>query len=194
MHLNLNLATQPYEDARDFWMRWGSAVVVLALLTLALVGWTVRSWMHAGRDRHAIAQLETQIRERDTERARAQAYLEMAANRSTRDQSQFLNGLIQRKAFSWTRVFEELEKVMPNNIHVVSLRPEINEQGQLQLDMILMGDSRAPAMELVHHMEGSRHFQNPQLMSEQTTGENASAVRVSVATIYVPDVPDRSAK
>ncbi len=194
MHLNLNLATQPYEDARDFWMRWGSAVVVLALLTLALVGWTVRSWMHAGRDRQAISQLETQIHERDTERARAQAYLEMAANRSTRDQSQFLNGLIQRKAFSWTRVFEELEKVMPNNIHVVSLRPQINDQGQLQLDMILMGDSRAPAVELVHRMEGSKHFQNPQLMSEQTAGENAAAVRVSVAAIYVPDMADRSAK
>jgi type IV pilus assembly protein PilN len=194
MHLNLNLATQPYEDAREFWIRWGSALGVLALLTLALVGWTVRGWMNAGRDRHAISQLQAQIRERDSERASAQAYLEMAANRSTRDQSQFLNGLIQRKGFSWTQVFEELEKVMPNNAHVVSLRPEITEQGQLQLDMKLLGDSRAPAVELVHRMESSVHFQNPQLVQEQTAGDNGSAVAATVAAIYVPDVPDRSGK
>lgn len=194
MRLDLNLATRPYEDAREFWMRWGSALAVLALVTLALVGWTVRSWMNAGRDRHAISQLEAQIHERDTERTRAQAYLEMAANRSTRDQSQFLNGLIQRKAFSWTRVFEELEKVMPTNAHVVALHPEINEQGQLQLDMKLVGESRAPAVELIHRMESSKHFQNPQLVQEATAGENGTAVTATVATIYVPDLPDRSGK
>lgn len=194
MRLNLNLATHPYEDAREFWIRWGSALGVLALLTLLLVGWTVRSWMEAGRDRQAISQLQAQIHERDTERGSAQAYLEMAANRSTRDQSQFLNGLIQRKAFSWTRVFEDLERVMPNSAHVVSLRPEINEQGQLQLDMTLDGDSRAPAVELLHRMETSKHFQNPQLLQESPSGQNGTTVRATVATIYIPDVPDRSGK
>jgi type IV pilus assembly protein PilN len=194
MRLVLNLATRPYEDAREFWIRWGSAVAVLVLLTLALVGWTIRGWMDAGRDRQAISQLQAQIHERDTERGSAQAYLEMAVNRSTRDQSQFLNGLIQRKAFSWTRVFEDLERVMPNSAHVVSLRPEINEQGQLQLDLKVVGDTRTPAVELLHRMESSKHFQNPQLVQEQQAGENGSAVAATVAAIYVPDVPDRSGK
>ena len=193
MRLDLNLATQPYEDVGEFWTRWGAAVGVLALLTLALVGWTVRGWMDAGRDRHAISQLETQIRERDAERASAQAYLEVASNRSTRDQSQFLNALIQRKAFSWTRVFEDLERVMPNSLHVVSLRPEINEQGQLILEMKVVGTTRAPAVELVQRMETSKHFGNPKLDSENT-GENGSAVAATVSAIYVPDIPDRSAK
>jgi type IV pilus assembly protein PilN len=150
--------------------------------------------MDAGRDRQAISQLQAQIHERDTERGSAQAYLEMAVNRSTRDQSQFLNGLIQRKAFSWTRVFEDLERVMPNSAHVVSLRPEINEQGQLQLDLKVVGDTRTPAVELLHRMESSKHFQNPQLVQEQQAGENGSAVAATVAAIYVPDVPDRSGK
>jgi type IV pilus assembly protein PilN len=193
MRLDLNLATQPYEDAGEFWTRWGIAVGLLAVLTLALVGWTVRGWMNAGRDRQAIAQLEAQIHERDSERASAQAYLEMAANRSTRDQSQFLNALIQRKAFSWTRVFEDLERVMPNNLHVVSLRPEINEQGQLILEMKVVGGTRAPAVELVQRMETSKHFGNPKLDSENQ-GENGSAVAASVSAIYVPDIADRSGK
>jgi len=146
MRLDINLATRPYEDAREFWVRWGLGVGLLGLLTLVLLGLAVRGWTNAGRDRHNIAQLQDQIAERDRERATAQAFLDMSVNRSTRDQSQFLNGLIQRKAFSWTRVFEDLERVMPVNLHVVSLRPELNDQNQMQLDMKVAGDTRAAAV------------------------------------------------
>jgi type IV pilus assembly protein PilN len=165
MRLDINLATRPYEDAREFWMRWGLAVGVLGVLTLALLGWAISGWVSAGRDRHNIAQLEQQIAERDRERAGDQAILDLTANRSTRDQSQFLNGLIQRKAFSWTRVFEDLERVMPPNLHAVSLRPELNEQGQMLLEMKVAGETRSAAVELVHRMEGSKHFQSALLQS-----------------------------
>jgi type IV pilus assembly protein PilN len=192
--LDINLATRPYEDARAFWMRWGLGVGLLGVLTLVLLGWAVRGWTNAGRDRHNIAQLQEQIAEREHERAKAQVFLEMAANRSTRDQSQFLNGLIQRKAFSWTRVFEDLERVMPPNLHVVSLRPELNDQNQMQLDMKVAGDTRGAAIELVHRMEGSRHFQGAQLVQEGQGAEAGSGVVASVVSIYIPDSTDRSAK
>jgi type IV pilus assembly protein PilN len=164
------------------------------VLTLVLLGWAVRGWTNAGRDRHNIAQLQEQIAEREHERAKAQAFLEMTANRSTRDQSQFLNGLIQRKAFSWTRVFEDLERVMPPNLHVVSLRPELNDQNQMQLDMKVAGDTRGAAIELVHRMEGSRHFQGAQLVQEGQGAEAGSGVVASVVSIYIPDSTDRSAR
>jgi type IV pilus assembly protein PilN len=118
----------------------------------------------------------------------------MSVNRSTRDQSQFLNGLIQRKAFSWTRVFEDLEQVMPANLHVVSLRPELNEQNQMQLDMKVAGDTRGAAVELVHRMEGSRQFQGAQLVLEAQNGETGSGVVASVVAIYIPGSTDRSGK
>lgn len=194
MRLDINLATRPYEDAREFWVRWGLGVGLLGILTLALLGWAVQGWTKAGRDRHDIAQLQEQIAERDKERANDQAVLDMPANRSTRDQSQFLNGLIQRKSFSWTRVFEDLERVMPPNLHVVSLRPELNEQNQMELEMKVAGDTRAAAVELVHRMEGSRHFQGAQLVQEGQGSEAGSGVVASVVSVYVPDSKDRSGK
>ena len=187
MRLDINLATRPYEDAREFWVRWGLGVALLGVLTLALLGWAVQGWSKAGRDRHDIARLQEQIAERDRERAKEQAFLDLAANRSTRDQSQFLNGLIQRKAFSWTRVFEDLERVMPSNLHVVSLRPELNEQNQMQLDMKVACETRSAAVELVHRMEGSKLFQGAQLVSETGYGETGTGVAASVVAIYVPD-------
>ena len=194
MRLDINLATRPYEDAREFWARWGLGVGLLAALTLVLLVFAVRGWSNAGRDRQSIARLKDQIAERDNERAKAQAYLDLTVNRSTRDQSQFLNGLIQRKAFSWTRVFEDLEPVMPPNLHVVSLRPELNEQNQMQLDMKVACDTRAAAVELVHRMEGSRHFQGAELVSEGQGSEGGSGVAASVVSIYVPGSTDRKGK
>ena len=193
MRLDINLATRPYEDAREFWARWGLGVGLLGLLTVLLLALAVRGWIHAGRDRHEIAQLQAQIVERDNERAKAQAYLDMATNRSTRDQSQFLNGLIQRKAFSWTRAFEELEQVMPSSLHVVSLHPALNDQNQMELEIRVVCETRAAAVELVHRMEGSRHFQGAQL-TQESQGEAGAAVIASVTSVYVPDSPDRSGK
>jgi type IV pilus assembly protein PilN len=193
MRLDINLATRPYEDARKFWSRWGLGVGLLGLLTLILLGMVIRGWVNAGRDRHTIARLQEQIAERDSERYRAQAFLELAANRSTRDQSQFLNGLIRQKAFSWTRVFEELERVMPNDLHVVSLRPQLNEQNQVELEMKVVCQNRAAAVELVHRMEGSKHFQGSQLKQE-AQGDNAASVIATVSAIYVSDPAEGGGK
>ena len=194
MRLDINLATRPYEDAREFWMRWGLAVGLLGVLTLGLLAWAVQGWVNAGRDRQDVARLQAQIAERDKERSHAQSFLDMAANRSTRDQSQFVNGLIQRKAFSWTRVFEDMELVMPVNLHVVSLRPELNDQNQMELQMRLACETRSAAVELVHRMEGSKHFQGAQLVQESQGGETGSSIVALVDAIYVPDLIDRSRK
>jgi type IV pilus assembly protein PilN len=193
MRLDINLATRPYEDAREFWSRWGIGVGALGVVTFVLLTFAVHGWVKAGRDRQTIRHLEQQIAERDREKAEAQAYLEMDINRATRDQSQFLNGLIQRKAFSWTRVFEDLERVMPPSLHVVSLKPELSDQNQLQLEMKVAADNRAGAVDLVHRMEGSKHFQGAQLTGE-TSGDTGAGVTATIVALYVPDTSIRSGK
>jgi type IV pilus assembly protein PilN len=193
MRLDINLATRPYEDAREFWSRWGIGVGALGVVTLVLLTLAVHGWVKAGRDRHTIRNLEQQIAERDRERAQAQAFLELDINRSTRDQSQFLNGLIQRKAFSWTRVFEDLERVVPSSLHVVSLKPELNDQNQLELEMKVAADNREGAVDLVHRMEGSKRFQGAQLVQEGSV-ENGAGVSATIVAVYVPDTSIRSGK
>lgn len=194
MRLDINLATRPYEDAKEFWTRWGLGVGALALVTLVLLVLATRGWIEAGRDRVAIRQLQEQIAELDSEKAAAQAFLEKAANRSTRDQSQFLNGLIEQKGFSWTRAFEDLERVMPGPLHLQSLKPEINDEGQLELQLVVIADTRASALDLVHRMEGSQHFQGSQLVEEAPVAENGAVVNAKIVAVYVPDQPNRSAR
>src|ERR1022692_544441 len=112
MRLDINLASQPYEDARQFWLRWGTALGVAAILTLVLVTVTITGWFNARRDHAKIADFRAQIAQRDRTRQQAEEFLNRSENRTTRDQPKSLNKLIERKSFSWTYVRKDLEKGM----------------------------------------------------------------------------------
>lgn len=188
MRIEINLASQPYEDARQFWMRWGTAVGALGLLTLILLALDVTGWITARRDRLAMAQQRSMISDRDKVRADAERVLNLAENRTTRDESQFLNQLIERKAFSWTRVLENLEKVMPPRVHVVSISPQLNEDNELALKMTVAGDSRDRAIELARRMEESRRFAQTQILREASTqSQTGDTEQVELSAIYIPE-------
>ena len=189
MRLDINLASQPYEDARQFWMRWGTAVGAAGVLTLVLLTLTITGWVNARRDREAMAEKRAMIADRDRIRADAEEFLNRPENRNTRDQSQFLNELIERKAFSWTRVLENLEKVMPPRVHLVSIHPELDEENQLALKMTVAGDSRDRAIELARRMEESRRFAQTNIISERFTQSTngGDTEQFDIAAIYIPE-------
>ena len=196
MRLDINLASQPYEDARQFWVRWGAVTALAGILSTALLFTTVTGWLDARRDHERISEFKRQIAERDRERSEAEKFLNLSANRSTRDKSQFINALIERKAFSWTKVFEELERVMPPRLHVVSIHPEMTAENQLELKMVVAGESSERALDLVKRMESSEHFQQThvnetrQHTSSTTPGDN---VQFDISALYVPGKIERSA-
>jgi type IV pilus assembly protein PilN len=189
MRLDINLASQPYEDARQFWMRWGTAVGALGLLTLVLLAADVTGWLNARRDRAAIAEKRAMIAQRDQLRANAERILNLPENRSTRDQSQFLNDLIERKAFSWTRVLENLEKVMPPRVHLMAINPQLDEDNQLGLKMTVAGDSRDRAIELARRMEESRRFSQTKIISERSEKQSNSSdtEQFDIVALYIPE-------
>lgn len=194
MRLDINLASQPYEDARQFWMRWGTAVGALGLLTLILLSLDVSGWLVARRDHEAIAQTRELIAKRDQVRTDAERILNLPQNRTTRDESQFLNQLIERKAFSWTRVLENLEKVMPPRVHLVSISPTLNDDNQLALKMMVAGDSRDRAIELARRMEESRRFAQTYIVQEtHLQSPTGDTEQVEIAAIYIPEPPAEAA-
>ncbi len=188
MRLDINLASQPYEDARQFWMRWGTAVGAVALLTLVLIALDVTGWVNARRDRAAIAEKKAMIADRDRLRVDAERILNLPQNRTTRDESQFLNELIERKAFSWTRVLESLEKVMPPRVHLESISPQLDDDNQLGLKMTVAGDSRDRALELARRMEDSRRFAQTQVTAENFSQSNTGdSERFEIVATYIPE-------
>jgi Tfp pilus assembly protein PilN len=186
MRLDINLATRPYEDARRFWVQWGSILSAVGLLTLILVFMALSGLWSASNDRKTIRSYQKEIAERDSERAKAEVFLNLPENRSTRDRSQFLNELIRRKSFSWTKVFEDLERIMPPRVHLVSIHPELNEDNQLAIKMKVAGEARERALDLVRRMESSPHFQQTKIDSESQQAQN-EGVSLDITAVYTGD-------
>src|SRR5215467_13478809 len=196
MHIDINLASRPYEDARQFWTRWGTALGVLGLLTLVLLVLDITGFVASHHDRVVMAQTRALIADRDRTRAEADRVMNLPENRTTRDQSRYLNQLIERKAFSWTRVLENLEKVMPPRLHVVSISPQLNDDNELALKMSVAGDSRDRAVELERRMEESRRFAQTQITHETFSpqSQNGDNVLCEMTAIYIPEAaPDMTA-
>lgn len=191
MRIDINLASRPYEDARQFWMRWGTALGVLGLLTLVLLVLDISGFLAAHSDRVVMAQTRALIADRDRTHANADRVLNLPENRTTRDQSHYLNELIERKAFSWTRVLENLEKVMPSRVHLVSISPELDENNELTLKMTVASDSYDRAVELQRRLEESRRFAQTAITAvrhvESQTGDTE---QIEMASIYIPELPN----
>jgi Tfp pilus assembly protein PilN len=189
MRLDINLASKVYEDARDFWIRWGIGLGLLSVVTIGLLVMAISGFWAARQDRSQISELESKIAERDKERADAEALLNRPENRVIRDKSQYLNDLISRKAFSWTKAFEDLERVMPPKIHLVSIQPQLNDNNQLEIKMMVAGESQEKAIELVKHMEDSKHFRETRIEgigpANVQPGSN-DTVQVQINALYVP--------
>ena len=75
MRLNINLASQPYEDAQQFWLRWGTGLGLAIVLTLVLITITISGWFAARRDHATIAAYRAEIAQRDRVRRQAEAFL-----------------------------------------------------------------------------------------------------------------------
>jgi type IV pilus assembly protein PilN len=189
MQININLATHPYEDSSRFWTYWGTGLALLGLATAMLVFLAATSFMNASKDRAQMSKLQTEIAAYDQDKGRAEAILNQPQNRTLRDRSRFLNDLFQRKAFSWTRVFEDLERVMPARLHVVSIHPDMSADNGLEIKLVVAGDSREQALDLVRKMEGSKRFKQTQIESERseaTATSNGDRVQFDISALYVP--------
>ncbi len=190
MRLNINLATQPYEDARRFTAIWTGILGVL-LLSAAVLGVLVaKRWSEYRQVSHAISVEKNVLQDLDAKQAQDLAILNKPDNRDVRDKSEFLNQLILRKEVSWTRIFINLEKMMPPHLRVLSVQPSVVKD-QILINMQLGGDSRDRAAELVRRMEKSKTFRDAHIMTEndsQATPGQQDAMRFTVRAEYVPGV------
>jgi len=185
MRTRINLATQPYEDARLFYLQWVGLLLALAVITAILLSLVVKSH-RASRDiTRKVEQERRQIAEIDRERAAAEAILNRPENRDVRDRSRFLNALIARKAFSWTQVFTDMEKIVPPRVRIVSIRPDVNASHQLEIHLEAIGDSHDKGIELVRRMEESPTFRAPQLRVERPE-TNSPGFEFTIVAQYIP--------
>ncbi len=119
------------------------------------------------------------------QQAKLNATLRRPENAEVLERSLFLNTLIERKAISWTKIFADLEKVMPYNVRLVSVRlPEVDSNNQVLLDMVVGAKEVQPMLDLLRKLEASPQFGAPEVPNSMPPSQTDPFFRYHVTVSY----------
>lgn len=184
MKIQINLASEPFR--RDRPVLVVSALVGIAMLVLLglLISIAVMERGRFAETHHAIAQYQGQTRSLSLQQARLDGVLRKPENAEVLERSLFLNSLLYRKGISWSRIFFDLEKTIPYNVRVISIRPTVNAQNQITLDMTVGAESPEPVIDLLKSLESAPAFGSAYLHSSMPPSQTDPLYRYRVSVNY----------
>ncbi|HLW98428.1 MAG TPA: PilN domain-containing protein [Candidatus Acidoferrales bacterium] len=172
MRIRLNLATTPVKNDNRF--VFGATIIgiiaVIALFGLAWRAYGVRKADEARRTE--IAQLQNEITQLNIRRAGVEGFFNDPRILDVRDRSAFLNELIQERSFPWTRIFMDLEHLLPVGVRVTKIAPKL-VAGHVELNLTVGANSDEAGSKFLKALEGSPSFSHVALSSETRSGRSA---------------------
>jgi Tfp pilus assembly protein PilN len=133
MKTRFNLATEPLENNRRF-IAGSGLLGIIALVGLLLLS------LHVVQMRRSNATMRAEINRVQSQIAGLQQQQEVLRQQFKAPQaveamkrSQFLNGLIEQRAFPWTKMFADLGHILPPGVRVISISPEMDKGGKVKV-------------------------------------------------------------
>jgi len=184
MKIGINLASQAFRNDRPILIASGalSLVMVGTLAMLIWLAWSERVQLKDARE--SVVKLEQKVRTLTAEQARLDAVLRQPGNSEVLERSLFLNSLLFRKGISWTRIFSDLEKTVPYNVRVISIRPQVNAQNRIALEMMVGAESAEPLGDLIMRLESSDVFGATFVHTTLVPTQSEPLYRYRVSTNY----------
>jgi len=158
MKIPINLASQPFR--RDRAMVMASSVVSLLLVATlgVLINLARQDNQQLGDVRHEVAMLKQQVQAASDQQAKLNAVIHKPENETVLEQCVFLNTLLLRKGISWNQIFSDLESTIPYNVKLVRIRPTVDSDGRVSLDMIVAAETDVPMVGALKAFEENPKF------------------------------------
>lgn len=180
----LNLATNPAGGYRAFF----ALACAASLALLVLTAWLVVGFLRIegtpeqllGRQQDLLAEQ----RRLDAQAAAASRQLRSESTSETLERTAFLNGLLVRKSVSWTRTFLDLELVLPPNVRMLTIKPEVATGDTIRLDMTLGAKAPADFIGFLKTLEESDLFRAPALRGSLPPSDGDPTFRYQLTVEY----------
>jgi type IV pilus assembly protein PilN len=183
--LHLNLASKPFRDYRPVWAVAAALAVLSGILLINNAQTAYRYFVNTKTTRSEIDRLHS---ESDGEARRArqlqndiQRFDKIALN----TQTTFINAQIAERAFSWSALLDQLERIVPHDVRLVTLNPSITPEGNTHLTMVCRAKSSNGTVEMIRRLQGDPHFERTLPLSETTLAMGLHEFRIE--TDYRPE-------
>lgn len=157
MKLRLNLATAPQENRRPF-LAGATALGTIGIIALGLLATaSYRSWKANRQINADISRVEAQIRASSAQQAELETYFHADQAQKTLQRANFLNSLIGERSFPWTKVFADLERILPAGVRVVAISPKL-VNGEAQVTLTIGATNDEQKIKFLEAIEKSKNF------------------------------------
>ena len=185
--IHLNLAARPYRDYRPVY----AVVVAISLLTAFLMLNNIETYyryIHETKATRAkIAQVEEQARaekaKEDTARQRVKG-LDLA---KLDQQTRFINMKLAERAFSWSRLLDELESILADDVRLLSVSPTFALEGPIPLSMNFEAKSGDGMITTINRMNADPQFRDAFPSGESANDDGTYTFTLTVN--YLPEAP-----
>jgi type IV pilus assembly protein PilN len=185
MRVQLNLASRPFVELGPLYLRLRILIILLAVVAVPLWLLLATEKRKAAEAQARLNGVEQKIHAVEAQRQAFQAQMREPQNASVLTQSQFLNQMFARKAFSWTAVMMDLENVLPTGVQVLNIDPVISKDGKVTIRLRVSG-AHDRGVDLVRNLEHSHRFLAPRLARETAeSNQNGRPVEQVSATSNV---------
>jgi Tfp pilus assembly protein PilN len=185
MRIPINLSSEPFRRDRPVIVGLSTAAVVLAVSLCFMVVLIMGERGRAKENRIAVDRLNTQLRSIAAERAKYDAFLHQPANAEVLERSLLLNTLVERKSISWSKIFSDIESVLPYNVKLIQVRlPAINSRQEVMLDMVVGATSPEPVIGFLKKLEDSPLFGPVEGHNSLPPSQNEPLYRVRLTVNY----------
>lgn len=195
MSTKLNLATNPFRNRLLPWTVTGLVTVFSIVALIFIAQSTFRTNAKTAGTQRDVADLRNQL---DMISKQAKA-VEIALTPEQKRELKYAHGLVDRKRFSWSQLFADLEASLPGEIKVTRIAVKgVGMQGDGPVaDLTLVVASKSPSnvTQMIEEMESKGVFhaeltsQNPQ----RAKGETGSEYELNVHYLQRVYAIDRAA-
>ena len=190
----INLASHPFRRERAQNAAFGLICVVLICSLMIMISLILHSRAQAADLRRGIDADTAELRRLEREQAQFSTFLAKPENADVFAKNTFLNELIARRAVSWTRVFKDLETVLPLDMRLVGVRlPQVATEdssgaNRVQLDMEVGADRPDVIIELLKRLQTSPLFGAAKMVAQQPPTQNDRLYRYRVTVEYAQNL------
>jgi Tfp pilus assembly protein PilN len=182
--IRTNLSTRPFYNQRavHLWLSLAALAVVVATAANVAMGF---------RYRHGDTSLAARA---DADEARAADLRRQAAReRGSVDLKKIdvaaawarqANELIDRRTFSWTELLNRLEITLPDDAHIVAVRPKLDRQTGIVLTLAVVARDVDDVNRFMENLEATGAFKNPRPATERFNEQGLFESQIE--TNYVP--------
>ena len=182
--LRTNLSTRPFYNERLVHLVLGTlALAVLAVTVFNL--WLVFVW--AGR--HAL--LPARITYADgralaarADAARIRAGINPRELETASVAAREANAIIERRAFSWTDLFNRFESTLPDAVRITSVVPRIDKNGVITVTVVVLARTVEGVDAFIENLEGDGAFSG--FLSTEEFPDETGTLQATLVGRYTP--------